>query len=183
MSHYRLVNPRTRDADSDDDEQIGGYGGFGTRRRRRPKPSGDRFPKIPSEAGKLLMQSGVHGSQPHFTDTRRKRKISLAEKLMYRRLGVDARSSAIRSNRLLSQDFVPNGTVADKIIHYDSRAYSGQFSDDGNFFFSCTQNFKVRMYDTSNPYEWKYYKTVDYPFGQWTITDATLYKDNRFLAY
>ncbi|RJE16696.1 WD repeat protein [Aspergillus sclerotialis] len=39
------------------------------------------------------------------------------------------------------------------------------------------------MYDTSNPYEWKYYKTVDYPFGQWTITDATLSPDNRFLAY
>ena len=78
---------------------------------------------------------------------------------------------------------VPNTTRADKTIHYDSRAYSGQFSDDGNFFFSCTQNFKVRMYDTSNPYEWKYYKTVDYPFGQWTITDATLSPDNRFLAY
>jgi WD repeat-containing protein 23 len=39
------------------------------------------------------------------------------------------------------------------------------------------------MYDTSNPYEWKYYKTVNYPFGQWTITDATLSPDNRFLAY
>jgi WD repeat-containing protein 23 len=39
------------------------------------------------------------------------------------------------------------------------------------------------MYDTSNPYDWKYYKTVDYPFGQWTITDATLSPDNRFLVY
>jgi WD repeat-containing protein 23 len=71
----------------------------------------------------------------------------------------------------------------DKIIHYDSRCYSGQFSDDGNFFFCCSQDFKVRMYDTSNPYDWKYYKTVDYPFGQWTITDATLSPDNKYLAY
>ena len=78
---------------------------------------------------------------------------------------------------------IPTSTVADKIIHYDSRTYSGQFSDDGNFFFSCGQDFKVRMYDTSNPYEWGYYKTVDYPFGQWTITDATLSPDNRYLAY
>lgn len=39
------------------------------------------------------------------------------------------------------------------------------------------------MYDTSNPYDWKYYKTVNYPFGQWTITDASLSPDNRFLAY
>lgn len=39
------------------------------------------------------------------------------------------------------------------------------------------------MYDTSNPYEWKYYKTVVYPFGQWTITDASLSPDNKYLAY
>ena len=39
------------------------------------------------------------------------------------------------------------------------------------------------MYDTSNPYEWKYYKTVLYHGGQWTITDATLSPDNRYLAY
>lgn len=39
------------------------------------------------------------------------------------------------------------------------------------------------MYDTSNPYKWKYYKTVNYPYGQWTITDATLSPDNKFLAY
>lgn len=39
------------------------------------------------------------------------------------------------------------------------------------------------MYDTSNPYSWKYYKTVDYHGGQWTITDASLSPDNKFLAY
>ena len=72
---------------------------------------------------------------------------------------------------------------ADTIIHYNSRCYSGQFSEDGNFFFSCAQDFRVRMYDTSNPYEWKYYKTVIYPGGQWTITDASLSPDNKWLAY
>lgn len=39
------------------------------------------------------------------------------------------------------------------------------------------------MYDTSNPYDWKYYKTALYPYGQWTITDASLSPDNKFLAY
>lgn len=39
------------------------------------------------------------------------------------------------------------------------------------------------MYDTSNPYSWKYYKTAAYPYGQWTITDASLSPDNKFLAY
>lgn len=74
-------------------------------------------------------------------------------------------------------------TKADHIVHYDDPVYSGQFSDDGNFFFSCSQDFKVRMYDTSNPYNWKHYKTVTYPWGQWTLTDASLSPDNKWLAY
>ena len=39
------------------------------------------------------------------------------------------------------------------------------------------------MYDTSNPYDWKYYKSVHYPYPQWTITDASLSPDNKYLAY
>lgn len=39
------------------------------------------------------------------------------------------------------------------------------------------------MYDTSNPYKWKHYKTVNYPWGQWTLTDASLSPDNKWLAY
>lgn len=74
-------------------------------------------------------------------------------------------------------------TTADTIIHYDSPVYSGQFSDDGNFFFAAVKDFKVRMYDTSNPYHWKYYKTVLMPEGQWTLTDASLSPDNKSLAY
>lgn len=75
------------------------------------------------------------------------------------------------------------GTKAEQVIHYDDPIYSGQFSDDGNFFFSCCQDFNVRLYDTSNPYNWKHYKTVSYPWGQWTLTDASLSPDNRWLAY
>jgi WD repeat-containing protein 23 len=71
----------------------------------------------------------------------------------------------------------------DTIIHYNQPVYSGQFSNDGNFFFSANKDYKVRMYDTSNPYKWRYYKTVEYPFGQWTLTDASLSPDNKYLAY
>lgn len=39
------------------------------------------------------------------------------------------------------------------------------------------------MYDTSSPYNWKHYKTVTYPFGQWTMTDADLSPDNKWLAF
>ncbi|KIW50079.1 hypothetical protein PV05_11700 [Exophiala xenobiotica] len=188
LSRYRLFGPNGRDLfdDDDDDEYESSHGGFNAARRRRgrrSKPSADRFPKVPSDAGRALMTSGLYGSTDSHVDILRKRRRTISERLLWRRLGLDARSSMRKQNRLIAQDSIPSTTAADKIIHYDSRAYSGQFSDDGNFFFSCTQNFKVRMYDTSNPYEWRYYKTVDYPFGQWTITDATLSPDNRWLAY
>lgn len=83
---------------------------------------------------------------------------------------------------VVRKDLIP-GKRPDKILHYDSRCYSGQFSEDGNFFFCCSQDFRVRLYDTLNPYEWKYYKAVSFPFGQWTITDATLSPDNKYLAF
>lgn len=39
------------------------------------------------------------------------------------------------------------------------------------------------MYDTSNPFEWKHYKTAAYPWGHWTLTDASLSPDNKWIAY
>lgn len=38
------------------------------------------------------------------------------------------------------------------------------------------------MYDTSNPHDWEYYKTVRFIGGNWTITDASLSPDNKWLA-
>ena len=74
-------------------------------------------------------------------------------------------------------------TNAEMIVHYDEPVYSGQFSEDGNFFFAVNKDYKVRMYDTSNPWKWRYYKTIIYPGGRWTLTDATLSPDNKYLAY
>ncbi|CAI4218292.1 unnamed protein product [Parascedosporium putredinis] len=68
-------------------------------------------------------------------------------------------------------------------IYFREPVYSGQFSRDGNFYFACGADFKVRLYDTSNPYSWKHYKTVSHPWAQWTLTDASLSPDNRWLAY
>lgn len=102
--------------------------------------------------------------------------------MLDRELGVENRGRAKVLSNLASQDLIP-GSKADLIINLNARCYSGQFSEDGSFFFACGQDFKVRMYDTSNPYDWKYYKTVHYYGGQWTITDASLSPDNKLLAY
>ncbi|KAL2034181.1 hypothetical protein VTO58DRAFT_104895 [Aureobasidium pullulans] len=170
-------------ADDDDDYEDDSYLGWHAmgRRARRPKREGSGYPKVPSEAGKKLMESGNFGTTERPRGTfGRKRK--LAYRNMMRELGLGGFGAQKNANRLISQHMIPS-TQADSIINYNHRCYSGQFSDDGNFFFSCAQDFKVRMYDTSNPYKWKYYKTAHYYGGQWTITDATLSPDNRFLAY
>ncbi|KAK3172491.1 hypothetical protein OEA41_005813 [Lepraria neglecta] len=165
----------------DEDELDDGIGILGSRRRRRARSTKNQFPAVPSEVGQELMDGGVFGTSEYYRDSLRKRNKRLARKLMSRELGND-RNYSTRATSAVSQGMIPSSN-ADTIIHYNSRCYSGQFSEDGNFFFSCAQDFKVRMYDTSNPYNWKYYKTVLYPFGQWTITDASLSPDNKWLAY
>ncbi|KAI4259515.1 MAG: hypothetical protein LQ352_000702 [Teloschistes flavicans] len=176
-----FTNHRSGDSGNLSDDDDDSDNGYGNRRRRRGKASKGRYPAVPSEEGERLMAAGTFGESEHFEDKLRNRKRRLATRLMYRELGTSPYAPN-RANKLAAQSLIPSSN-ADTIIHYNDRCYSGQFSDDGNFFFSCGKDFKVRMYDTSNPYEWKYYKTAIYPYGQWTITDASLSPDNRFLAY
>ena len=154
-----------------------------TRRQRREPPDPNRFPKIPSEKGAELMASGLFGMNDtaSFSGPNKRQKHT-ALRVLNRELGLDSARQNTTTQALISQGLVPSSTP-DTIISYDEPVYSGQFSDDGNFFYACVKDFKVRMYDTSNPYKWKYYKTVSYPMGRWTLTDATLSPDNRFLAY
>jgi WD repeat-containing protein 23 len=152
---------RRRLAEDEEEEEAysagTGYDPVGPRSSRGRGPRGrDLFEKVPSEQGKELMQTGNFGSNPRTEDTV-KRKKRLAYDIMRRELGVGGDGRQKNATRLLKQDMIPE-SVADTIIHYNARCYSGQFSDDGNFFFSCAQDFRVRMYDTSNPYDWKYYK-------------------------
>ena len=178
-------------ADDSDDGDI--YPGYGARRsRRRPRRfEGDRYPKIPSEKGQELMDSGTFGANDYcdhsacglpFSQTQMRKRRKLARRMFDREMGVEQRGRARALNSLASQELIP-GSQADLIVNLNARCYSGQFSEDGSFFFACGQDFKVRMYDTSNPYDWKYYKTVHYYGGQWTITDASLSPDNKLLAY
>ncbi|RMZ72138.1 wd repeat [Pyrenophora seminiperda CCB06] len=172
------------DDEEDDSDPGTGYDPVvpaGTSGRKRRPRGANLYEKVPSEQGRELMQTGTFGSNVRNVDTI-ERKKKLASAIMRRELGLGSDGRQKNATRLLKQDMIPE-SAADTIIHYNARCYSGQFSDDGNFFFSCAQDFKVRMYDTSNPYDWKYYKTVRYHGGQWTITDASLSPDNRFLAY
>lgn len=150
---------RDEDEEEGDDSDAGtGYDAVGPRSSRRQRRARGEalYEKVPSERGQELMNGGIFGSNTRQEDTV-KRKKRLAYNIMRRELGLGSEGRQKNATRLMKQDMIPE-SVADTIIHYNARCYSGQFSDDGNFFFSCAQDFRVRMYDTSNPYDWKYYK-------------------------
>ncbi|KAK0723958.1 WD40-repeat-containing domain protein [Apiosordaria backusii] len=146
----------------------------------QPRPNTqdpDRFPKVPSEEGRKLMESGSFGS----FDIHQRRPRGISRRLLDRELGLGEVEQQ-RNRGLMLQQMLPS-TKPEMIIHYQNCVCCGQFSGDGNFFYTCTKDFKVRLYDTSNVYNWRYYKTFSYPFGQWTMTDADLSPDNRWLAF
>lgn len=181
LLHHRDVGSVLfNDFDEQDTAQF-----WGRRRRRNVDPN--RFPKVPSEEGSKLMSSGSFGSTDRSSSsqlsssssTNIKTRKSIARRVLDRELGIDNRP--INQNAM-AQQMIPSSN-ADLLIHYQAPVYCGQFSEDGNFFYACVKDFRVRMYDTSNPYNWRYYKTASYNWGQWTLTDAHLSPDNRWLAY
>ncbi|KAG8624797.1 hypothetical protein KVT40_007864 [Elsinoe batatas] len=178
------IRVQVADDDEDDDGGEGnyGYGAWGRRMRRRRPTEEFKWPPVPNPEGQKLIQEGVFGMNEPEKDTLKRRKKKLAYRTMMRELGLETPSIERARNRVMRQDMIPSAKP-DMSINFQSRGYSGQFSDDGNFFFTCSQDFYVRMYDTSNPYRWKYYKEVPFYGGQWTITDATLSPDNKYLAY
>ncbi|KAI9163495.1 WD40 domain protein [Paramyrothecium foliicola] len=173
-----LLRNQDNDGFDEEDEEDRFWGLWGRRRRRRQPKDPNRFPKVPSPEGTKLMNSGGFGA--YDTDGPPRKKI--ARRTLERELGIADYAERKRNNDLITQSMVPNSR-AEHTVHYDDPIYSGQFSDDGNFFFSCCQDYNVRMYDTSNPYNWKHYKTASNPWGQWTLTDASLSPDNKWLAY
>ncbi|KAJ9476486.1 WD_REPEATS_REGION domain-containing protein [Pseudozyma hubeiensis] len=107
--------------------------------------------------------------------------------------------------------FVPNtnGTI---VASYPARVYCGQYSQDSSFFYTCTQDFRVHMYDTTvagpktvqvhddgprrvrNSWFFSSMGTTQYTSlnmtksiqgrqGNWTITDANLSPDNQWMIY
>ncbi len=136
------------------------------------------YEKVPSDEGTKLMNSGRFGTSSRGFSA----KKQLARRILDRELGVYEPRERLANQNLMAQSMLPS-TKPEMTIHFDEPVYSGQFSDDGNFFFACGHDFKVRMYDTSNPYSWSHYKTVIYPFGQWTPDGRLAEPDNKWLAY
>lgn len=80
----------------------------------------------------------------------------------------------------LSQRYIPTDgpTIIDRM---DSRAYIGQFSEDGSIFIGAYQDQRIRLYNVEDG--WSLRKDIIARNLRWTITDTALSPDQRFLVY
>lgn len=204
---YGLVSLETHDDETD----------FSTRRRRRwheREESGhplDLWEPVrePVRAGMELEYSGDFGRVPQrpggapasvFAPTR-----NVSELIMQRKLG-RTRPAKADFNAL-----IPN-TDGAVVAQYPAPCYCGQYSEDASFFYTCTRDMRVHIYDTTiaprkkvlevedetMPYRLRRrlarehleqatslnpIQTVEAQHGQWTITDASISPDNQWLIY
>jgi WD repeat-containing protein 23 len=91
-----------------DDEEDGGDFNPRWRRRRKPRPDPNRFPKVPSDEGMELMNSGAFGSNEAQAVTSNdvhnmSRKKKLAMRIMDRELAIESPAKRRLNNRLMAQ--------------------------------------------------------------------------------
>lgn len=89
------------DDDDDDDGEFAGLYSAWNRRRRGPPKDPNRFPKVPSEEGTKLMQSGVFGSSNESTHNSSRKR--LARRMLDRELGLGDRRQRTRNSDLIAQ--------------------------------------------------------------------------------
>ncbi|GAA5987136.1 hypothetical protein JCM10908_001043 [Rhodotorula pacifica] len=195
--------------DDDDDESDGGADWWGPTRRTRKQ----FYPPIkePQEAGIRLERGGAFGPVPRKYDHSLRKtwdySPNAADYLRWREL--DFRQPR---RDVLGEMMLPNSAGVE-VSQFTSKVYSGQYSSDGNFFYTACQDFRVYIYDTATPprvgdksvtdsstahrtrsgflYDWEHRSSLKLtkivrasPQNcRWTLTDAELSADNEWLIY
>ena len=89
---------------AEDQDVVGDHLGLRTRRRLRGRrQDGPNYPKIPSDEGTELMNSGVFGSPDPSQGSKIARRSKLASRLLDRELGLTQGSRTKNTNRLIAQ--------------------------------------------------------------------------------
>lgn len=97
--HGNFVEEENNEEDDYDDDDFGFF-----RYRRERRQAHHDPPKVPSDEGRELMDSGDFGTNAYYVDELKKRKRTLATKIMWRELGVDVSDSGARRDpRFISQ--------------------------------------------------------------------------------
>lgn len=130
------------------------------RRNHRSRRLLQDIPPIPFPEGKRLINSGEFGAIDDRTHKRRRFEgaCTVTQFARYRELGA---SSKRASTIAITKRWLPKETSGRIVAQYDRHVYSGQFSHDGSFFYTASQDFKCRMYSTPNPavpHDWTLYK-------------------------
>ncbi|CAO1633947.1 unnamed protein product [Parajaminaea phylloscopi] len=213
LAHGRFRLTGGDDDDDDDDDDEDGAGGNGTSNwygaSRSSGMTGFWDPvKEPLQAGQELLLSGQFGKTP-------KRPLGSPPSAFEHSVNVVDRVNSRRTKRTRitkdeMSDLLPNSSGAE-VARYPARVYCGQYSEDSSFFYTCTQDFRVQMYDTTAANSKRtlrmdagmsrrramYYtsfgttqytslkpiKTIQGRMGNWTITDANLSPDNQWMIY
>lgn len=107
---------RSRRNDNDDDEDLQeGYGGLGSRRRRKSRAVENQYPEVPNIEGQKMMASGTYGNHDHYLDARLQRKKNIATRIMYRELGLGTPGFQNSENMLMAQVPLQTLTVANQL--------------------------------------------------------------------
>ncbi|KAK0198745.1 WD40-repeat-containing domain protein [Armillaria mellea] len=148
----------------------------------------------PQEAGVELINGGEYGRvAPKIRSRRGERNIVKA--ITNRFAG--HRSTLFKED--LATNLVPNSNGS-ATASYNSNIYTAQYSTDSSFYYTCSQDFRLYIYDTSSPpfspadrqaalSDTSVQTTMNvrrrilgHP-GRWTITDANLSPDNQRMIY
>lgn len=98
-----------------------------------------------------------------------------------------------------THNLVPD-SIGTAVAAYGTNIYTGQYSPDSSFFYTCSQDFYVHVFDTTAPptppdqihevqedlnlqTTMKITKSIRGLPGNWTITDANLSPDQQLIAY
>ena len=108
LFHFAVDDDEFEEGLDDDDELDGDFNHLWRRRRKRTKPDSNRFPKVPSDKGTELMNSGTFGSNEVQTvktgDTKNiSKKKKLARRILDRELATEIYAKQKVNQRLMAQ--------------------------------------------------------------------------------
>ncbi|KAA1467844.1 WD40 repeat-like protein [Dentipellis sp. KUC8613] len=192
----RAAADEEQEDDEDDDEDYEEDESYWSPSVRRGPdlPEWARPPTEPQQEGVELLMSGEFGRIRPKVNVRGGQR-SVARILQSRQ----TRTRSLYKEDLIS-DLVPN-TNGTAVAAYDHNIYSGQFSADSTFYYTCVQDFRLHVYDMTAPPQrmsvpetrryrrsdhettMKVMKTIVGHPGRWTITDSHLSPDNERIIY
>ncbi|KAJ6541801.1 WD40-repeat-containing domain protein [Mycena capillaripes] len=178
------------EADEDDDEEQY-YNAF----RNTGHSRYFREVTEPQEPGVRLLHSGDFGRVGNKIKSRRC-DLNIAKQLRNR--ASQPRPRFYKED--YTSDLVPN-TNGTTVAQYDANVYTAQYSADSSFFYTCSQDFRLNIFDTTVPAlprepgvrqtnahpnlktNMQVMNSIQAHPGRWTISDVNLSPDNERMVY